>query len=148
MKVHFIIGVALLILLTTITINQKIIITKLQKSKKKKEAQEKKAKISPKIKAILAKYKVKGSLAVRNHMTLCLNLKSGSIDFGTDRINEYWYKDHFADNPKALAFLSEVIPAMNIGNFDKSDVQTDYFHVGWYMSVNLGKWDKPYILNN
>jgi len=37
---------------------------------------------------------------------------------------------------------------MNIGNFDKSDVQTDYFHVGWYMSVNLGKWDKPYILNN
>ena len=28
MKVHFIIGVALLILLTTITINQKIIITK------------------------------------------------------------------------------------------------------------------------
>jgi len=37
---------------------------------------------------------------------------------------------------------------MNIGNFDKSDAQTDYFHVGWYMSVNLGKWDKPYILNN
>jgi len=24
---------------------------------------------------------------------------------------------------------------------------TDYFDVGWYISVNLGKWDKPYIVN-
>ena len=49
------------------------------------------------------------------------------------------------DNPKALAFLSEVIPAMNVGNFDNSDPMTDYFHVGWYVDVNLGRWDKPYV---
>jgi hypothetical protein len=110
--------------------------------------QEKKKELSPLIKSICKKHGIKATLGVHNYSELVLNIKSGSIDFGADRINEYWYKDHFADNPKALAFLSEVIPAMNIGNFDKSDVQTDYFHVGWYMSVNLGKWDKPYILNN
>ena len=110
--------------------------------------QEKKKELAPLIKSICKKHGIKATLGVHNYSELVLNIKSGSIDFGTDNINEYWYHEHFADNPKALAFLSEVIPAMNIGNFDKSDVQTDYFHVGWYMSVNLGKWDKPYILNN
>jgi len=131
-------------------------------------SQENKAKIAPKIKAILAKYKVKGSLAVRNHMTLCLNLKSGSIDFiansnkvcgnshyqvargfkpstsGYDQVNPYHFKDHY--DGKALAFMQEVFAAMNEGNHDHSDIQSDFFNVGWYVDVNIGKWDKQYIL--
>ena len=131
-------------------------------------SQENKAKIAPKIKAILAKYKVKGSLAVRNHMTLCLNLKSGSIDFiansntvcgnshyqvasgfkprtsGYDQVNPYHFKDHY--DGKALAFMQEVFHAMNDGNHDRSDIQSDYFDVGWYVDVNIGKWNKPYLL--
>jgi hypothetical protein len=35
---------------------------------------------------------------------------------------------------------------MNAGNWDKSDIQTDYFDVGWYIDVNVGRWDKPYAL--
>jgi len=109
--------------------------------------QEKKKKLAPKIKEVLKKYNMKGTLSVDNYSTLNLNLKSGSIDFGTDQINEYWYEEHFADNPEALAFLSEVIPAMNNGNHDNSDMMTDYFDVGWYISVRLGKYsDKPYIV--
>ena len=129
--------------------------------------QERKAKIAPKIKAILAKYKVKGSLAVRNHSTLCLNLKSGSIDFignfnktiSADHyltargftpaekslsVNPYHYDNHFSG--KALAFMQEVFAAMNDGNHDRSDIQSDYFDVGWYVDVNVGQWDKQYIL--
>ena len=98
---------------------------------------------------------MKGTLSVDNYSTLRLTLQSGPIDFkyvskdgDTIRnINEYWYKDHFKDNAKALAFLSDVIPAMNIGNHDNSDIMTDYFDVGWYVSVNLGRWDKPYIVS-
>ena len=110
--------------------------------------QEKKAKLAPAIKAICKKHGVKASLAVHNHSTLVLNIKSGKIDFGGDRIqvNHYWYKDHYADNPAALAFLSEVIPAMNVGNHDRSDIQTDYFDVGWYIDVNVGRWNNPYVL--
>ena len=110
--------------------------------------QEKKKKLAPAIKEICKKYGIKATLGVNNYSTLNLNLKSGSIDFGTDSINEYWYEEHFADNKKALAFLSEVIPAMNNGNHNNSDIQTDYFDVGWYIGVKLGKYtDKPYIYN-
>ena len=59
-------------------------------------------------------------------------------------VNPYWYKEHFSG--RALNFLKEVIPAMNNGNWDKSDIQSDYFNVGWYIDVNIGRWDKPYAL--
>ena len=135
-------------------------------------SQEKKAKIAPKVKAILAKYKVKGSLAVHNHSTLVLNLKSGSIDLienyiETDTktfhgkkmsqdqidyirskksldVNPYWFQEHFSG--KSLDLLKEIFVAMNDGNWDKSDIQSDYFNVGWYVDVNIGKWDKPYTV--
>ena len=130
-------------------------------------SQEKKAVLAPRIKAILKKYGVKGSLAVRGHSTLVLNLKSGKIDFignsnrvcgenhyqvsrgfkpnttGYDQVNPYWYQDHY--DGKAKAFLKEILAVMNDGNHDRSDIQTDYFDVGWYVDINIGKWNKPYI---
>ncbi len=131
-------------------------------------SQEKKAKIAPRVKAILKKYGLKGSLSVRNHSTLCLTVKSGKIDFiqnlnrvcganhfymangfkpVTDKylhVNEYHFRDHF--DGKAKQFLAEVLSVMNDGNHDRSDIMTDYFDVGWYTNVNIGKWDKPYEL--
>lgn len=117
-------------------------------------SQELKAKLAPKIKEICKKHGVKASLAVRNHSTLVLNIKQGGIDFFGDfanegcnpkhgiQVNTYHYKSSFTG--RALDFLSEVIPAMNTGNHDNSDIQTDYFDVGWYIDVNIGKWNKPY----
>ena len=135
-------------------------------------SQDLKKSLAPAIKRICNKYGIKASLAVRNHSTLVLNIKSGKIDFienfiETDKekpyakhmdeatvanirknqsldVNVYWYKEHFTG--KALQFLKEVIPAMNKGNHDNSDIMTDYFDVGWYIDVNIGKWDKPYEL--
>jgi hypothetical protein len=128
--------------------------------------QEKKQAIVAKIKPILKKYGVKATMAVRNHSTLVLNIKSGKLDFienfvGNSKgltseqvdyirkskiidVNTYWYKEHFSDKP--LQFLSEVIPVMNTGNYDNSDIQTDYFEVGWFIDVNIGQWKKPYQL--
>lgn len=131
-------------------------------------SQDLKAKLAPTIKAVCKKYGVKATVAVRHHSTLVLNIKQGNIDFlgsfnRTCRkqprynerefvpakesidVNTYWYHEHF--DGVALDFLKEVIHAMNEGNFDKSDIQTDYFHVGWYIDVNIGQWNKPYILN-
>ena len=120
-------------------------------------SQEKKAKIAPAVKAILKKYNVKASLAVRNHMTLVLNVKQGPIDFVNEfgfgsedakkfgiQVNPYWYHEHFTGESKK--FLTEVITAMNDGNHDRSDIQSDYFDVGWYVDVNIGQWNKPYAL--
>ena len=133
-------------------------------------SQENKAVIAAKIKPILAKYGVKGSLSVCNHSTIVLTLKSGKIDFienlnrvcGSSHyqtsngfrpetrdyvdVNPYWYKDHF--DGKAKKFLDEALRVLNTGNHDNSDSQTDYFDVGWYVDVKVGKWNKPYIVES
>ena len=137
-------------------------------------SQERKQQLAPAIKAVLKKYGVKASIAVRNHSTLVLNIKSGKIDFienfiATDAnvmhgrkmsqdqidyirknksldVNPYWYKEHFSG--KAKAFLMELFPVMNNGNHDNSDIQTDYFDVGWYVDVNIGRWNQPYTVTN
>lgn len=135
-------------------------------------SQDLKAKLAPTIKAICKKHGVKATIAVNNHSTLVLNIKSGKIDFvenfiSTDAnvnhgrkmsqeqidyirksqhlsVNPYWYHEHF--NGDALAFLKEVLPVMNTGNHNNSDIQSDYFDVGWYVDVNIGKWDKAYVV--
>jgi hypothetical protein len=122
-------------------------------------SQERKAQIAPKIKALLKKYGLKGSLSVDNHSTVVLSIKSGKIDFirnlnsdvsaprgGYINVNPYHYQYHF--NGDALSALTELFGVLNEGNHDNSDIQSDYFDVGWYVDVNIGKWDKPYILEN
>lgn len=123
-------------------------------------SQELKARLAPRIRAICKRHGIKASLAVRNHSSLVLTVRQGGIDFVADygispqdrthakqfgiQVNPYHYKSHF--NGRALKFLSEVIPAMNDGNHDRSDIQTDYFDVGWYIDVNIGRWNRPYAL--
>lgn len=132
--------------------------------------QTKKADIAAKVKPILAKYGMKGSLSVRNHSTIVLTLTSGPIDFIGDLnqtrqfgyvtaevdkdkmreryeivINPYWYQEHYTG--QSLAFLSEIFPALKGADwYDRSDIQTDYFDTAYYVDVNVGKWNKPYIL--
>ena len=136
-------------------------------------SQELKSKLSPKIKAICKKHGVKASIAVRHHSTLVLNVKSGKIDFienyiKTDAdkvaankmsadtiahirknqsldVNTYWAHEHYSG--KAKQFLTEMISAMKGPDFfDETDAQTDFFHCSHYIDINIGKWDKPYIV--
>ena len=113
--------------------------------------QEKKRALAPKIKEILKRHGVKGTLSVNNLSTLVLTISASHIDFLVDyparghlSVNTFWYQDHFTG--EALEFLKEVIPAMKIGNHDRSDIDSDYFDVGWYIDVNIGSWNKPYTL--
>ena len=113
-------------------------------------SQEKKKQIAPHVKAICKRHGVKATLSVRNHSTLILTLSSGPIDFDTAghngyNINTYHYRTHDY-NQQAVKFLDEVLTAMNKGNHDNTDIMTDYFDVGWYVDINVGKWDKPYLL--
>lgn len=130
-------------------------------------SKEMKAKIAPTIKAICKKYNVKASLAVRNHMTLVLNVKQGPIDFigNYNKVvgnqpggfrngspaekslspNQFWFQEHF--DGVAKDFLAEAFEALKGPDFfDDSDSQSDYFHCSHYIDVNVGQWDKPYAL--
>lgn len=130
---------------------------------------EKKAKIQAAMKPILAKFKVKGTLSVRNHSTIVLTLKQGSLDFiknlndvcgndhyqtargfrpvttGNVTINPYWYQDHFNDEVKD--FLDETFTALkSAGWYDRSDAMVDHFDTAYYVDVQVGKWNKPYVV--
>jgi len=117
-------------------------------------SQSMKKELAPAIKAVLKKYKVKGSIAVRHHSTLVVNLKSGSVDFQKDanhdgeyhyQVNPYWFQDHYVGTAKS--FLSELIEAMKGPNFfDKSDIMTDYHHRSHYFDVNIGKYNEKYVV--
>jgi hypothetical protein len=132
-------------------------------------SQEDKARLAPGIKAVLKKYNMKGSIAVRNHSTLVVNIKSGPIDIISDANairKEYsdWHGGPFYEidgyfdvnvyhidrghSGKAAKFLNELVDAMKgAGYFCEDDIQTDYFHRSHYVSVNVGGgWNKPYQL--
>lgn len=112
--------------------------------------QERKKELAPGIKEVLKKYNMNGSIRVNNHMELIVTLTEGILDFGTlERhvsTNPYNIKNHY----KGIAqkFLLELLDAMQ-GTiyYDRSDIQTDYFDVAYYISIHIGKWDKPYILH-
>lgn len=131
--------------------------------------QEKKAKIKTEVDKVLKGTGIKYSLAVRNRSTVVLNISKGPVDFisnfyettlpkashnthtetpaqrrNTLDVNPYWYKEHFTG--KVLEIVEGCMKALNLDNFDKSDIQSDYFNVGHYVDMNIGKWDKPYEL--
>jgi len=111
-----------------------------------------KAKLAPAIKAVLKKYNMKGTIAVRHHSTLVVNIKCGAIDFAGNythgdkyiQVNTYWIHDHY--NGVAKDFLLELKDAMEGPDFfNNDDAMTDYFHRSHYIDINIGSWNKPYI---
>jgi len=67
---------------------------------------------------------------------------------GYQQINHYYIKDHFQDKPEIRDFLLKVLEIINVGNHDRSDIMTDYFDVGFYVSLSIGEWNKPYVVTD
>ena len=113
-------------------------------------SQKDKAELAPAIKAVLKKYGMKGSIAIKHHFSLVVNVQSGPLDFdhthgdGYTQVNTYWIDRHYSGD--ARQFLTELLTAMKGTKwFDNSDIMTDYFHVAYYCEINIGKWNKPYV---
>lgn len=119
--------------------------------------QERKRELAALCKKALAKFPgVKWTLAVRHHSTIVLTIASGDIDFqsearegirfdgGSCDVNRHCIERDWTG--RAREFLSKANEALSTGNFDKSDIQTDYFNVGWYVDLQIGRWDKAYVL--
>lgn len=128
--------------------------------------QETKKTLAPEIKKVLKKYGMKGSISVRNHMALCVTLRSGNLDLIGQANRDNWetsqktgdpffeVKGYYQANPynvksgdeKIETFFRELISAMK-GDiwFDESDIRIDYFHTAYYLDIDVGKYDKPYV---
>ena len=133
--------------------------------------QEMKRELAPGINNVLKKYGCKGSISTPNRTMLCVTISQGPIDFigkankegkehsewtgrtfypieGSYQENPYRYAENY-DGPldQADQFLNELRDAMR-GTlyYNNDDIMTDYFDSAYFMSINIGKWDKPYKL--
>ena len=67
------------------------------------------------------------------------------ITNGYDQVNPYWYKEHFSG--VALDIMTRIVKSMYSADYyDNSDAQTDYFDTAYYVHINIGSWDKPFIV--
>ena len=127
-------------------------------------SQDKKKELSIGIKSVLKRYGVKATIGVNHYSTLVVNIKSGKMDIIGNwfqkqtenhnaeqfdkpdyiQVNEYWIDSNYTGIVKD--FLKELLAEMEGKDyFNNDDSQSDYFHRSHYTSINVGKWNKPYI---
>lgn len=119
--------------------------------------QETKRKLTPGIKAVLARHGVKGSIGIRHNSTLVVKIKEdklGIIDNWYNcaptqhkpehkpdylSVNVYYPHEHYTG--KVRDFLVELVAAMK-GSvwYDKSDSMTDYYDTAYYLDIQVGNW--------
>jgi len=106
--------------------------------------EDKKAK-APAIKAVLKKYGAKGSISVRHHSTLVVTISASPFEVkdGHETVNNYYIDSHHSG--EKAKFLNELFEVCNEGNHNNSDPYTDYFDVGFYVDIQLGRWNKPHV---
>ncbi len=129
-------------------------------------SQEHKKRIAEELKAALKGSGLKWSLRVRHRSTIIITVSQGPVDFltnyentdsGKNGIKEGWHKpgssiqvngSHLAEQftGKALDYLKTITDCLNLDNWDRSDIQTDYFDVGHYINIQIGTHEKPYKL--
>lgn len=64
------------------------------------------------------------------------------------QVNTYSLANAF--DTGTLEIMRSISDALNLvgepgANYDKSESQSDYFDIGWYTYINIGKWDTPFI---
>jgi hypothetical protein len=120
--------------------------------------QEKKALIAAELKKVVPA-NWKWTLSVRHHSTIVMTIRSAPVDLiakinearteykaenGHANVNHHNIDRAFTDKAMVEIF-SKISAALNSGNHDRSDISTDYFDVGWYVDLQIGQWNKPFI---
>jgi hypothetical protein len=109
-------------------------------------------------KAFPAKDGWKFSISVSDHVSLNVVILSAPLhledmyDEDGESINQYHFRSHAEqaicipiNQNEMLDVIDKIISICNEGNHDRSDIQSDYFDVGWYFNLRIGKWNKPFI---
>lgn len=124
------------------------------------------------LKALNKKFGVKTTVTGLHAMTLRVTIVEGVIDFGSNMqdcvLNEWHSKpgkeeraaylqeckgitfNHYHAERQfsgtALDYIQQLIEIIKKQYWDESDLMTDYFHCSFYIDIQIGRWDKPYML--
>ena len=115
-------------------------------------SQEEKKELSVGIKQVLKTYGMKGTISINHHSSLVVTVQSGVLDFsdhfshgdGYIQVNTYHIVSWYSGTIKR--FLQDLVKAMKGTKwYNNSDAMTDYFDTAYYIDINIGKWNKPYV---
>lgn len=102
-----------------------------------------------------AKQGWKFSITRENYSRVNCVILSAPIELRLDNsrtnegVNNFYIETRYnGENDQATNVLKNINDILNKDNFDESDSMTDYFHVGHYISISIGAWDKPFTLLN
>jgi hypothetical protein len=90
------------------------------------------------------------SVRNRHYTEVAVTITQGDVDFSDIIEGEghkyiqlnHFYLDRYGRHSE---LLTDIYGIINKGNYDRSDSMTDYFDVGFYIHMQIGEWDKPYI---
>ena len=102
--------------------------------------------------------KAKFSVRKCDNISVSVTVLKHDIDFSDKKSNHFQVNHYYIDetfNKEQAAFLNKIkeiiltAPTKVTGEefFDESDIQSDYFHVSYYYDINIGTWEKPYVLS-
>jgi hypothetical protein len=87
-----------------------------------------------------------------------VTVKQGPTDFsdifthgeGYAQINHHWLErtgEHQTFFEKIVNIMKTAPAKAGVGDmwFDESDSMTDYFHIAYYLQLNVGEWCTPYV---
>lgn len=94
------------------------------------------------------------SVTKEHNSGICVAIMEAPLDFSVccsnqekkySQLNPRYFGEHYAEYPALVEVVEKINSIINLGNYDKSEPMTDYFEVGWYTDVHVGKWDKFFV---
>ena len=91
----------------------------------------------------------KFSVKINHHSSISISLMKSPLNFDQDialsgfgyiQLNHY-YLERYSHSD----ILKRIKDIVNEKNWDESNIQFDHFDVGFYVNMNIGQYDKPYI---
>ena len=115
---------------------------------------EKKAKIAAELNKVMPEG-WKYTLGVKRASTIVLVIESAPVDLIALNLRKAENKgaclqlDEYRLHNEYAADLLPTFEAINAAlNLDNLDAQRGYFHIGHYVAIYIGRWNKPFVLRD
>lgn len=64
---------------------------------------------------------------------------------GNKSVNHFYIKDTYTGKQEEA--LTEIYKIVSANHWDESDIMSDYFNCSFYITIQIGKWDKDCVIS-